>query len=170
VTFSGIVAQVSGRVNGRQQDVYDFFREVDVTLILTGRGPLPAVVSVDDPSCPWDASGQARSLELADGNSLRERLTALEAPHSFSYDIDRITGPLGKLVLGMSGRWSFEPWEGAGAEGPTRAHWHYVFAPSSWLTWLPSWLIIRLLWQPYMGAVLARTTDLAERQLRSGEG
>jgi hypothetical protein len=170
VAVSGIVAQVSGPVDGRPQDVYDFFREVDVTRILTGRGPLPAVVSVDDPSCPWDAPSQVRSLELADGNSLRERLTALNPPHSFSYDIDRITGPLGKLVQGMSGRWSFEPVEEGGSEGPTRAHWHYVFAPSSWLTWLPSWLIIRLLWQPYMGAVLARTTELAERQLASGEG
>jgi len=119
VAVSGIVAQVSGPVDGRPQDVYDFFREVDVTRILTGRGPLPAVVSVDDPSCPWDAPSQVRSLELADGNSLRERLTALNPPHSFSYDIDRITGPLGKLVQGMSGRWSFEPVEEGGSEGPT---------------------------------------------------
>jgi len=165
---AGITAEASGPVRGGVQPVYDFFREVDVTRILTGRGPLPAVVGVEDPVGHWDAPGLHRMLRLSDGNTLRERLTNVEPPRTFAYEIEEITGPLGRLVVGMSGRWSFEPAPQAGGEGPTLAHWHYVFTPRSWLTWLPCLLIIKLLWQPYMAAVLAAATRLAESELGAG--
>lgn len=158
-----ITAEVEGCVAGSPRYVYDFFREVDVTRILTGRGPLPAVVSVVDPIGRWDAPGQERTLHLADGSSLRERLTTLDPPRSFEYDIDRISGPLGRLVSGFSGRWSFEPSPDDPTGEATLARWHYRFEPHGWLAWPPSFFIVRALWQPYMGKVLERTKALAEQ-------
>jgi hypothetical protein len=166
VSVARIAAQVSGRVHAPQQNVYDFFLEVDVTRILTGRGILSAVVSVDDPIGRWDAPGQMRMLHLEDGSSLRERLTRVDAPMGFAYEIDRITGPLGRLVETFSGRWSFEPEQRveAGSDVTTTAHWHYTFAPRTWLAWTPAFVIVRGLWQPYMARVLARATELAEQE------
>jgi hypothetical protein len=164
----GIAAEVSGRVEGRSPDVFDFFREVDLPRILTGLGPLPAVVSVDNPGDRWDEPGQRRTLHLADGSSLRETMTEVWAPSTFAYEIEELTGPLLILVGRISGRWFFESGASEAETGSTAVRWHYIFEPHSWLTWLPSFLIVRLLWQPYMGRVLARTTMLANRELTQG--
>jgi hypothetical protein len=163
-TVSGITAEVKGRVQASPREVFDFFREVDVTRILTGRGPLPAVRAVNNPSERWNEVGQERTFELADGSSLRERMTEVVAPKTFAYEIDEITGPLRRLVSTFSGRWSFssEPADGEGEA--TLAHWHYVFTPHSRWTRPPTFVIVRALWQPYMGQVLRRTAELAHQE------
>lgn len=155
-----IHAEMSGRVAGTRQEVFDFLREVDVTTVLTGYGPLPAVRSVSNPGGAWDRAGQERILHLSDGSSLRERLTHVDPPLSFAYDIDQITGPVRHLVRGFAGRWSCEL---EGEDAVTRARWHYVFEPRSWLTWPASMLVVRLLWQPYMGRVLERVSTALGR-------
>jgi len=115
MTESGITAEVAGCVAGPPELVYELFRDMDVTTILTGFGPLPAVRSVTNPTGRWDQPGHERTLRLADGSSLRERMTVVDAPRSFSYELDRITGPLRHLVRVFSGRWSFEPEPGDGS-------------------------------------------------------
>lgn len=161
--MASIEVSARGRVATEQASAFEFFRDVDLTSILTGMGPFAAVVSVESPSGRWDESGLERTLHLADGQSLRERLTVLDAPHCFDYEIDRITGPLGRLVTGMSGRWSFES-GGPGEPGSTLICWRYVFHSSSRPAWLLSWPIVRGLWQRYMQQVLDRTAAAAVRE------
>lgn len=164
-----LIAETSGLVVGEPDAVYGCFREIDLTMILTGLGPLPAVVSVDASSDRWDTPGQERVLRLADGNSLREIMREVDWPSGFSYDIDSITGPLGRLVTGMSGRWSFESVGTHAAVPQTRARWRYEFTLRSRWAWPPSALIVKFLWRPYMGQVLARAAAQASA-LRAGEG
>ena len=161
----GITTEVSGRVAGQPEAVCNFFRELDVTTILTGRGPLPAVRSVENAGGHWNAPGQQRHLQLSDGSSLRERLTHVDTPHGFAYELDEITGPLRHLVRRFSGHWSFET--DSTSEESTHASWQYVFEPRSWITWLPSALIVHVLWTPYLRSALARASQQARARLPS---
>ena len=147
-----------GRVSIAQASAFEFFRDVDLASILTGMGPFAAVIAVESSAGRWDTPGLERTLRLADGRSLREQLTKIDAPGSFAYEIDRITGPLGWLVTGMSGRWSFE----RDGEGQTIARWNYAFRIRSKLAWLLAWPVLRVLWRRYMQQVLSRTARLAE--------
>jgi len=55
---------------------------------------------------------------------MREQLTDIDAPHSFSYRLSDITGPLRPLVESVDGRWSFVP-EGTG----TLITWRWTLHP-----------------------------------------
>jgi hypothetical protein len=160
----GVTAEVSGHVAGSPEAVFELFQAIDVTTILTGFGPLPAVASVTNPTGRWDEPGQERTLHLADGSSLCERMTAVDPARSFSYELDQISGPLRHLVRVFSGCWSFEPAAGDRSRGFTRAHWRYVFEPHSWITWPATVFIVKCLWQPYMRRVLARASAQARER------
>ena len=100
-------------------------------------------------------------MRLGDGSSLRETLTQLDLPNAFLYSLDQITSPLRMLVGGLHGRWSFRELSDAEGRPMTLAQWHYTFEPHSWLTWLPSFLIVKGFWRIYMAKTLERATAQA---------
>lgn len=71
--------------------------------------------------------GQTRTIVQAGPGvgTLHETLTAVDAPTSFEYRIDQITGPLKPLVEQVEGRWTFVP-AGTG----TRISWLWTVRPS----------------------------------------
>ncbi|MEM7469589.1 MAG: polyketide cyclase, partial [Pseudomonadota bacterium] len=49
---------------------------IDLTSIITGYGPLPAVVKVQNQTGAWDGAGQSRTVVLSDGSLAQEILLA----------------------------------------------------------------------------------------------
>ena len=86
---------------------------------------IPPVTGTRDQPGSWSTPGQTRTIVLADGGTMRETLTAVDAPHRFAYTIDSVTGPMKPLVSEVAGTWSFAP------EGPdrTRVTWEWVITP-----------------------------------------
>jgi hypothetical protein len=57
---------------------------------------------------------------------MREFLTEVDAPHSFSYRLNEISGPMRPLVDSIDGRWEF----GAYGTG-TLITWRWILHPKS---------------------------------------
>jgi Polyketide cyclase / dehydrase and lipid transport len=89
-------------------------------------GPIPAIRSVDGPASPWGETGQARTLHLKGGGSLREELTRVDRPGVFGYTITDVKGPMKALASRIDGSWSFDA-DGAG----TRVTWRWTMYPRS---------------------------------------
>ena len=84
------------------------------------------IAEVRDQAGDWSSAGETRTIVLADGATMRETLTAVDAPTSFAYEITPISGPLKLLVGHVTGRWSFAP-AGTG----TRITWSWDVTPTS---------------------------------------
>ena len=76
---------------------------------------LPPIREVRGQHGAWGQSGQSRMIITSDGGTMRELLTDVEPPHSFSYRLTDVTGPLRPLVESIDGRWEFAP-KGTGTE------------------------------------------------------
>ncbi len=74
----------------------------------------PAVREVTGAPEDWGTVGQSRIIVLTDGGRLRETLTAVDRPDSYSYVLDDIQGALRPWVRSVDGVWSVTP-EGTGA-------------------------------------------------------
>src|ERR1700734_1159101 len=70
---------------------------------------LPPVKEVRGQDGVWGHVGQTRTVVTTDGGTMRELLTEVDAPHSFSYCLSDITGPMRPLVNAIDGRWEFVP-------------------------------------------------------------
>jgi hypothetical protein len=147
-----VVVTLSEVLPGTPEQVFDFIAAEDVLpRVLTGYGPLPAVVRTSDHTGPWTQPGSARIVHLADGHALREQLTHYTRAHHFAYRIGGFEHPLlRRLALGGQGEWTFAPH----AQG-TRLAWVYTFharhaAAAMALRWLARWL-----WRGYMQVCLS---------------
>ncbi|NYI79259.1 SRPBCC family protein [Nocardioides panzhihuensis] len=111
--------------------------EPEMALALVLPAPLPKIfgrryaaitpiTEIRDQTGAWDTAGQTRTIVLADGATMQETLTAIDAPSSFSYEITPLSGPLKLLVGHVVGRWSFSP-AGTG----TRVTWSWDVTPTS---------------------------------------
>jgi hypothetical protein len=76
---------------------------------------LPPIKEVRDQHGAWGQSGQSRMIITSDGGTMRELLTDVQPPQSFSYRLTDITGPLRPLVQSIDGQWEFAP-KGTGTE------------------------------------------------------
>src|SRR5436853_397269 len=73
-------------------------------------GPFGPVREVRDQSgADWGSVGRSRRIMLTDGGALTERLTRVERPSLFGYQISDLKGPLKALVSTIEGEWRFEP-------------------------------------------------------------
>lgn len=68
---------------------------------------LPPIKEVRGQVGTWGQVGQVRTVVTSDGGTMREVLTDVDAPHSFSYELSDITGPMRPLVESIEGRWEF---------------------------------------------------------------
>ncbi len=90
-------------------------------------GPFGPVREVRDQTGEeWGTVGQSRRIVLTDGGAITERLTAVDRPTAFGYQISEVKGPLKALVSTIAGEWRFEP-AGTG----TRITWTWVLEPAS---------------------------------------
>lgn len=126
--MTGITVQQSRTLALTVDDAYARTIEIDLPLLFDKRhGPIPPIVEVRDQTGPWERSGLTRTLVLGDGATMREELTAVNPPHSFSYRITEPTGPFGLLIDHADGKWAFEPSSGAG----TTVTWSWTIHPRS---------------------------------------
>jgi hypothetical protein len=89
-------------------------------------GPLPPIRSTSGFTEPWGTVGQARTITLSDGGTMREELTTVDRPSRFTYRISEVTGAMKPLVTGLDGGWAFEP-AGTGV----RVTWTWDVHPAS---------------------------------------
>jgi Polyketide cyclase / dehydrase and lipid transport len=89
-------------------------------------GLLPPVKQIRGQEGVWGQVGQTRTVATTDGGTMRELLTEVDAPHSFSYCLSHITGPMRPLVDTVDGRWEFAPL-GTG----TLITWRWTLHPKS---------------------------------------
>ncbi len=107
-------------------------------------GPIPPIKGTDiDGGGPWGRPGQTRTIRLADGGTMREHLTSVDAPRSFGYRLDSITGPMKPLVTSIDGTWAVES-----AGNGSRITWRWEIRPSS--AWSARIMpVFGRLWQGY---------------------
>jgi hypothetical protein len=162
-----IVIEVRGQVAAPIETVFDVFRTIDLTSIMHGYGPLPAVARVEDQTGAWSSVGESRIIRLADGHGMLETLTRVDPPEGFAYTLSNLTNVLRFLVHRFHGTWAFEesPVEGEPPTGPVlvNATWRYEFDVRSQLTRPLAWLILTLFWRPYMKGALECASAQAER-------
>jgi len=156
-----IVIEVQGRVPAPIETVFDVFMPIDLTTIMLGYGPLPAVGAIEDQSGVWDSVGESRIVRLADGHGMLETLTRVDRPQGFAYTLSNLTNVLRLLVHRFHGTWSFEDIS-LGTEPPVvRATWRYEFDVRSRITRPIAWLILTRFWRPYMQGALERASAQA---------
>jgi hypothetical protein len=57
------------------------------TLFRRWYGPIPPISRVLNQTGDWDAVGQTRTVALTEGGSIREELTHIDAPYSFTLSV-----------------------------------------------------------------------------------
>jgi hypothetical protein len=103
---------------------------------------LPPVKEVRGQDGVWGQVGQSRTVVTTDGGTMRELLTDVDAPHSFSYRLSDISGPLRPLVDSIDGRWEFAM-KGTG----TLITWRWILHPKGLgARFMPP---ITLMWRGY---------------------
>jgi hypothetical protein len=132
---------------------------IDLTLIFTGFGPLPAVTGIREQTGAWDHVGVSRKPVLSDGTTAFERVTDYDPPSYFAYEVSGFTNILGRLVHGARGSWTFTP----KADRETVIEWTYAFRPKRFRR-LATRLLIAPMWRPYMRRALAATVREIHRQ------
>lgn len=113
-------------------------------------GPIPPIREVRDQVGEWSSAGQTRTVLLTGGGSMREELTGVDAPNSFSYRLSGITGVMAPLVDHIDGRWGFE----ADGDQVTVVTWRWTLHPRHTIT-RPVVLLIGLAWNGYARRALA---------------
>lgn len=156
------VSVATAVLDAPREVAFDVIVPIDLIRIMTGTRLVPAVVAVSGQTGDWDAAGQRRSVHLSDGSVLQERLTALDRPHRFAYDIGGFTGVLGRLVSAARGEWDFLD-TGTSA---TVIAWRYAFVATSPLLAPLLWLFVRLAWVGYMRRVLQAAVTIVEASVR----
>lgn len=112
-------------------------------------GPIPPIKETRDQTGNWDAVGQSRTVVLVGGGSMREQLTRFDPPHSFSYSLSDVRGPLSPLVKHVEGEWVFAP-----AGSGTTVTWRWTIHSRSGLT-APLLPVFGRLWKGYARQSLA---------------
>src|ERR1700684_3931422 len=103
-----ITVEQSRAIPVELQRAFDVTLPIPLTAIFSRRYVLlPPVKEVRGQEGPWGRVGQTRTVVTADGGTMRELLTEVDAPHSFSYHLSDISGPMRPLVESIDGRWEF---------------------------------------------------------------
>lgn len=151
-----IVTKAACQIDAPIDDVFKLFLRMDITKVMTGFGPFPAIERVEGIDGTWDTSGATRRVYLADSTSAHEELTLVEAPRRFTYLVTDNTGPLGKMVRAIHGDFRFSQ-----KAGGTRVDWSQTFD-----TRLPFvgilFPVLKLGWARYLNAALVEAKSIAE--------
>jgi len=154
--LDAIVIEVQRDLSVSADVLFDTFMPIDLTEIMTGYGPLPAVSAIETQSGPWDSVGAERTIRLADGTSMLEVITDVDRPRGFSYTLSDMTSILRLLVDRFHGSWRFLTTSTDDQSVCVQVTWRYRFDLRSRFTWPISWLILTLFWRPYMNRAFDR--------------
>jgi hypothetical protein len=137
------------------QRVFDLTLPMPLTAIFSRRyALLPPVKEVRGQDGVWGQVGQSRTVVTTDGGTMRELLTEVEIPHSFSYRLGDISGPMRPLVDSIDGRWEFAP-QGTG----TLITWRWNLHPKGLGACVMP--LITMMWRGYA----RRALELLSEQL-----
>ncbi len=114
---------------------------------------LPPIKEVRGQVGTWGQVGQIRTVVTSDGGTMREQLTDVDAPHSFSYQLSEITGPMRPLVDRIDGRWEFTS-KGTG----TLITWRWTLHPQG--IGAPLMPLITRMWINYAKQSLEQLSEL----------
>lgn len=135
---------------------WDVIVPVELSTVFTGLKPLiPAVTGTRDQTGDWDAAGQTRKIDLADGSETAEIINSVDRPNRFTYTVGPFSGPLGKFVDRAEGEFKFEAMNGG-----THVRWTYVWFPAKGGTAVV-WVLSKL-WGVYARKTVVDLTKLAE--------
>lgn len=137
-------------------EVFELFLHMDITRVMKGYGPFPAITRLEGLEGEWKESGATRRVHLADGTSAHEELKTVDPPRQFTYLVTDNTSPLGIMVRAIHGDFRFSK-SGAG----TRVEWTQTFdtkLPFVGLL-LP---VLKLGWARYLSAALVQAKSIAE--------
>jgi Polyketide cyclase / dehydrase and lipid transport len=145
--------------------VFSFISAEDVLpKVLTGYGPLPAVVRTSENTGPWNRPGSARIVHLADGNTAREMVTIYNAPNQFAYRVWNVSHPVVRsLSDGARGEWTF-----AAHPSGTLVTWTYTFSAVNAAAYLPLKLTMNVFWRGYMDVCLENTKSILRARFEKG--
>ncbi len=113
---------------------------------------LPPVKEVRGQQGVWGQPGQTRTVVTTDGGTMRELLTEVDAPSSFSYLLSDITGPMRPLVNSIDGHWEFTT-RGTG----TLIIWRWTLHPTAVGAYVMPLII--LMWRSYARQALELLSD-----------
>ena len=113
------------------------------TLFPRWYGPIPPIKAIRDQAGDWANVGETRTIVLGGGGTMREELTAVDAPNLFGYVISEVTGPLALLVDHIDGSWIFSPHDTG-----TTVTWRWTLHPKSALALPAVWVFARV-WKGY---------------------
>ena len=147
-------------IPGSPEAVFSFIAAEDVLpKVLTGYGPLPAVVKTSENTGPWTVVGSARLIHLADSTTVREQLTHYEPSKRFAYRVWDFGNPIIRtLATGARGEWVFSP-----APGGTLVTWTYTFTAKNAAAALPLSGITQILWRGYMDVCLENSKRIMSK-------
>ena len=147
-------------IPGLPDEVFSFIAAEDVLpKILTGYGPLPAVIKTSENTGPWTVIGSARKIHLADTTTVREQLMHYEPSKRFAYRVWEFGNPIIRtLATGARGEWIFSP-----AQGGTLVTWTYTFTAKNAASALPLSGITQILWRGYMNVCLENSVRLMSK-------
>jgi polyketide cyclase/dehydrase/lipid transport protein len=157
-----VATTVSIRIPSAREPLFDWFIPIELPRILTGWGPVPAVVATSEQSGPWDTPGSRRTVHLADGSTAHERVTACERPASFGYTVNGFSGPVRYVAVEGRGQWWFE----AAGPGATDVRWTYTFQARSRAAALLLTPVVKVAWRGFMRRGLDRLAALARDEVR----
>jgi hypothetical protein len=153
-----VVVERSRAIPVSVEDAFGGTLPIPLPTIFSRRyGPIPPIKQVGEQTGAWDAPGQTRKVMLSGGGSMREELTRLDPPRSFSYTLTDIKGPLGPLVSCVEGEWLFAR---KGTE--TEVTWRWTIHPKFQLA-APLIPVFGRLWQGYARQAL---DELAKQLVR----
>ena len=161
VTIPMVAVTRQALIPGTPDAVFRFIAAEDVLpKVLTGYGPLPAVVRTSENTGPWDRPGSARLIHLADGSSVREQVTDLDRPRFFAYRVWDFGNPIvRRLADEARGEWTF-----AAVPGGTQVTWTYTFRAKNRWAAVPLSGIAQLLWRGYMDVCLDNAVRIMATQ------
>jgi hypothetical protein len=143
------------------QRAFDVTLPISLTAIFSRRYVLlPPVKEVRGQDGVWGRVGQSRTVVTTDGGTMRELLTEVDSPRSFSYRLSDISGPLRPLVDGIDGRWEFTT-RGTG----TLITWRWTLHPKGLAVRVMP--LVTLMWRGYARQALEL---LSEHLLASEPG
>ena len=148
--MSPIIVEIQRELSVPAHVIFDTFMPIDLTQIMTGFGPLPAVSNIENQSGPWNSVGIERTIRLADGHTMTEVLTEVQRPTGFSYTLGNLTNVLRFFVHRFHGSWCFDTISADGEPSRVRTTWRYEFDVRSRLRRPIAWCILTLFWRPYM--------------------
>lgn len=166
--MSTISTTVTGSIAAPRHSFYAwlvpgvFFNQLET--VLRDTAGLPGVARTTDTSGPWDRPGSHRTVHMTDGNTVREEVTAADAPDYFAYVVSRFTHPMVRLLVKEArGQWWFTD-EGAG----THVKWTYAFECTSPLAVPLLFPVVKLMWNRSMRSAVEAIRVRAQEEVRGG--